>query len=68
MQDNITTEGIAIDLGARRAVDAWTAEMYAAAAAREYRFAGLWAQVARSAVELTECECPNDCLHDHENE
>jgi hypothetical protein len=67
MQDNITAEGIAIDLGARRAVDAWTAEMHASAAG-EYRFAGLWAPAARSAVELTECECPNDCLHDHENE
>lgn len=57
MQDNDTTEGMAIQPRTRRAADAWMAELHA-----------FPAPGARSAVETTECECPYDCLRDHENE
>jgi hypothetical protein len=57
MQDNRTTDTMTIEPRARRAADAWMAEFHASPTPG-----------ARSAVELTDCECPDDCLRDHENE
>ena len=57
MQDTNTTETLTSEPRTRRAADAWMAELHAFPVLR-----------VRSAAELTECECPNDCLLDHENE
>jgi hypothetical protein len=68
MQDDGAISWVAVDRAARSGTDARTGDLLASANARDGRSDSGRTQSARYAAEFAECECPFDCLRDHENE
>ena len=68
MQDSSTISWMSADLEMRRGMDASTGDANASLDARWGRPGSVRTQAARHTSEFAECECPYDCLRDHENE
>ena len=68
MQDSNTISWMTADLGMRRGMDTSSGNANASLDARAGPPGSVPTQAARPAPEFAECECPYDCLRDHENE
>ena len=65
MQDNGASVWMAVDPGASLGADLWATDAFDAWDGGSVPFRTI---AARSVAESGECECPFDCLRDHENE
>ena len=68
MQDSRTISWMTADLGMRRGLDTSTGYADASLDAGADGPGPVRTHAARPVPEFAECECPYDCLRDHENE